>query len=145
MSDSSSSSSSSSSPHPKSSSTSTSSATTMTTTSLNLRSSIKSAVEATNSVLSAAECAADDASSAALSRVRSIGRQARGVASKALAAYDARASYGPPLVAGSALALGGLAAMRRGRAPGAVAGLLGGAGAYAVVYGVPIYPPTKRD
>ena len=99
-----------------------------------LRGGIKAAVKTTNVALSTMEDTTNAATTAMLSRVRVIGRQASFATGKAMAVYNDRKNYGPQIVAGTAIALGGLVTVRRGRFPGALAGVAGGGTAYVGVY-----------
>jgi len=102
---------------------------------ISLKTSIKKVVEVTNSTLATFEQTTDETSSAFVSRIMSRGRQARSIATRGVAAYEQRGSYGPQIVAGTALVVGGVVALRRGKLPGALACGLGGAAAYGNVYG----------
>jgi len=101
--------------------------------------SIKQFVSLTNSTLASFEKSTDEASSALVSRLQSLGKQGRHVAAKAISAYDARGHYGPQIVTGAAVLVGGAVALRAGKVPGAFAGGLGGLMAYENVYGLNNY------
>ena len=106
--------------------------------------SISSAVSITNAALARVEEKTEVVSNSVLSRMRSVGNQARHVFSNALVLYERRGQYGPQLVAGSALAFGGIIGLRRGRIPGIVVGSMAGATAYANVYGVASFGLKKK-
>mmetsp|Transcript_11385 Transcript_11385/g.17098 ORF Transcript_11385/g.17098 Transcript_11385/m.17098 type:complete len:145 (-) Transcript_11385:279-713(-) len=102
-----------------------------------VRSGIKTSVKHTNELLASLEISVTEANSNFVSRMSSLGRQFRYVASRGARMYDVREQYGVPIVAGSATVLGGATALRRGKGPGAIVGLLAGSAAYAAVYGMP--------
>ena len=60
-----------------------------------------------------------------------------------MATYEHRGQYGPQIVAGTALVLGGAVALRTGKIPGVLAAGLGGAAAYGNVYGYEDYSATS--
>eukprot|EP00585_Thalassiosira_rotula_P013565 CAMPEP_0196131652 /NCGR_PEP_ID=MMETSP0910-20130528/1564_1 /TAXON_ID=49265 /ORGANISM="Thalassiosira rotula, Strain GSO102" /LENGTH=147 /DNA_ID=CAMNT_0041391135 /DNA_START=128 /DNA_END=571 /DNA_ORIENTATION=+ len=98
--------------------------------------SIKQFVNLTNSALSTFEQATDESSTMVVSRLRQLGTQTRHIAARAMSTYDHRAQYGPQIVAGTAVFMGGIMALRTRRMPvGVVAGGLGGAAAYGNIYG----------
>lgn len=106
--------------------------------------SIKQLVSLTNSTLSTFEQATDESSALVVSRVLQVVRQARHVATRAASTYEHRGQYGPQIVAGTAVVLGGAVALRTGRLPAAVvSGGLGGAAAYGNVYGYEDYSATS--
>lgn len=98
--------------------------------------SLSAAVSATNAALAQVEDKTGAASSTVLSRVRSVGSQARTLFRDGFVLYERRGQYGPQLVASSALLFGGIAGLRRGRVPGAFVGSAAGVGAYANIYGI---------
>ena len=98
--------------------------------------SLSMAVSVTNATLAQVEEKTGAASSTVLSRVRSIGSQARTLFRDGFVLYERRGQYGPQLVAGSALLFGGIVGLRRGRVPGALIGSAAGVGAYANIYGI---------
>ena len=98
--------------------------------------SLSMAVSVTNAALAQVEEKTGAASSTVLSRVRSVGGQARGFFRDVFVLYERRGQYGPQLVAGSALLFGGIVGLRRGRLPGAIVGSAAGVGAYANIYGI---------
>ena len=100
---------------------------------------IKKIVDVTNCTLASFEQTTHNTSSAFVSRITSIGKQARYIATRGMATYEQRGSYGPQIVAGTAIAVGGAVALRRGKFPGALASGLGGAAAYGNVYGYQDY------
>lgn len=53
---------------------------------------------------------------------------------KVLTVYERRHEFGPHIVVGTGLLVGGVVSLRRGRLPGAFVGLLGSGIAYGVVY-----------
>lgn len=110
---------------------------------ISLKTSIKKVVDVTNSTLATFEKATDESSTAFVSRLTSVGKQARHIANRTMTAYENRTSYGPHFVAGTALLVGGAVALRRGKFTGAFAGALGGAVAYGNVYGYQNYSTTS--
>lgn len=105
---------------------------------------IKQAVNLTNSTLSSFEQAADESSTMFVSRLQQLGRQARHIATRAVSTYEQRTQYGPQIVAGSAVVMGGVIALRTRRLPaGVVAGGLGGAAAYGNIYGYDDHSATS--
>lgn len=98
--------------------------------------SLSSAVSVTNDALARVEEKTDVISITVLSRMRSVGNQASHVFRDALVVYERRGQYGPQVVAGSALAFGGLVGLRRGRIPGVLVGSMAGATTYANIYGL---------
>lgn len=104
---------------------------------IELKSTIKTAVSKTNEVLSTLEVQKDMTSNMVGSRIRPLVFQAKQVAQKAVIIYESRQHYAPQIIAGSAATIGLLVSVRRGKVPGALMGTVGGAGAYAAVYGQP--------
>ena len=98
--------------------------------------SLSAAVSATNAALAQVEEKTGAASLTVLSRMRSVGNQARHIFRDGFVLYERRGQYGPQLVAGSALLLGGIVGLKRGRIPGALVGSAAAAGSYANVYGI---------
>lgn len=97
---------------------------------------LSTAVSATNATLAQVEEKTGAASLTVLSRMRSVGNQARHIFRDGFVLYERRGQYGPQLVAGSALLLGGIVGLKRGRIPGALVGSAAAAGSYANVYGI---------
>ena len=110
---------------------------------ISLKAAIKKIVDVTNRTLAVFEQTTDDTSTAFVSRFTSLVRQAKNIATRGMAAYDHRGNYGPQIVGGTALVVGGAVALRRGRFPGAFAGGLGGAVAYGNIYGYQDYYLAK--
>ena len=102
-----------------------------------LRAGIKSSVKSTNTLLASMEQTFIVNQSNFVSRLTSFQRQLRFVLNRAIVAYQARQQYGPEIVSSSALVLGGVTALRRGKIPGATVGIMAGSAAYAAVYGIP--------
>src|SRR6056300_529558 len=73
---------------------------------ISLKTSIKTFVDVTNSTLATFEQATNESSTAFASRLMSFGRQARLFATRTMSVYDQRGSYGPQVVAGTALLVG---------------------------------------
>ncbi|KAL3764401.1 hypothetical protein ACHAWU_004574 [Discostella pseudostelligera] len=128
-----------------------SSTTTTTSTSSNnnkssndpLLESIKQCVSITNSTLAIFEEATYHTSSSFVSRLRELAKQGRYIATRANAYYEQRGQYGALAVAGSAAVVGGVVALRMGKAPGAVAASVAGAAAYGNIYGYEDYSATS--
>jgi hypothetical protein len=107
--------------------------------------SISSAVSITNAALAQVEEKTDDFSTSVISRMRSFGSQASHVFRDTMVLYERRGQYGPQLVAGSALAFGGIVGLRRGRIPGVLVGSMAGGTAYANIYGIESFGLKKSD
>lgn len=110
----------------------------------NLKCTIKSSVKATNAALAIMEESYVSTQSNFVSRLGSLQRQGRFVAEKAIRAYQAREQYGPQVVGSSAVVLGGITTLRRGKLPGVAVGMMAGSAAYAAVYGIPIYTKVEK-
>eukprot|EP00985_Skeletonema_marinoi_P007607 scaffold3348_cov79-Skeletonema_marinoi.AAC.1 len=110
---------------------------------ISLKAAIKKVVNVTNSTLATFEQTTDESSTAFASRLTSLARQAKFIATRGMATYEQRGNYGPQIIGGTALVVGGAVALRRGRFPGALAGGLGGAAAYGNIYGYQDYYPAK--
>lgn len=110
---------------------------------ISLNAAIKKVVNVTNSALAVFEQTADETSTAFVSRFTSLARQAKYIATRGMATYEHRGNYGPQIVGGTALVVGGAVALRRGRFPGALAGGLGGVAAYGNIYGYQEYYTAK--
>ena len=109
-----------------------------------LKSTVHSAVVSTNQFLSTLEHTADSVTEAVRGPTAAGLEQATAFTKQAVAVYDRRYEYGPYLVGGTGVLTGGVVALRRGRVPGALAGLLAGGLAYAVVY-VPLEDVVGLD
>jgi len=109
-----------------------------------LRQFVKGTVDATNHTLACMEHSYNDAQEFVSSRIRPLYRQMSYAGSRILDLYEQRQLYGPQIIGSSSVLLGGLTAVRRGRIPGAFMGVMAGAGAYAAVYGVKVYPSKKN-
>mmetsp|Transcript_29280 Transcript_29280/g.60004 ORF Transcript_29280/g.60004 Transcript_29280/m.60004 type:complete len:143 (-) Transcript_29280:310-738(-) len=101
--------------------------------------SIKKFVAATNSTLAALEETTTTSSTALISRLRSLGHQGSVIASRAISTYEHRGQYGPQVVAGAVLLVGGAVGLRSGKIPGILAAGAGGAAAYGNIYGFQDY------
>jgi hypothetical protein len=101
-----------------------------------LRKSIHETVVATNSLLSTLEQKSGEISQPVYTTLKSVEREGSNLASKAFQVYERRHEFGPHLVIGSGLTIGGLVALRRGRFSGAVSGALAAGLTYATVYEV---------
>jgi hypothetical protein len=96
-----------------------------------LKSNLRSAIQSTNRALASLE----DFLDTKVSKPVNYGLEQGSVLSeKVIYAYERRHEYGLPLVATSAAVVGGVVGLRRGRLPGAVAGLVSGGLAYTVIY-----------
>jgi len=102
---------------------------------------IKASVEQTNNILSQLEITKQDIdfriNSFASSRLQPLMYQMKNVVNKAIVLYSQREYYGPQIVAGSAIAVGGLVTLRRGRLPGFFTAGVTGTGTYTAIYGAP--------
>ena len=110
---------------------------------ISLKAAIKKVVNVTNSTLATFEQTTDESSTAFASRLTSLARQTKYIATRGMATYEQRGNYGPQIIGGTALVVGGAVALRRGRFPCAFAGGLGGAAAYGNIYGYQDYYPAK--
>lgn len=93
-------------------------------------------VAATNSTLASFEQTTQESSTMFASRLSALGRQMAYVSSRAAAGYESRRDYGPQLIGGAALVVGGVVGLRTGKIGGALAGGLGGTAAYENIYGI---------
>jgi hypothetical protein len=101
-----------------------------------LRKSIHESVVATNTFLGALEKKTGEISQPVYTTLKSVEHEGSNVASKAFQVYERRHEFGPHLVVGSGLTIGGLVALRRGRFSGAFSGALAAGLTYATVYEV---------
>lgn len=95
-----------------------------------LKSGVHSTVEKTNRFLSFLE----DSVEKARQPVSKGLQEGSALSKKVYNMYERRVEFGPYLVLGSGVLFGGMVALRRGRVPGAFAGLVSGGLAYAFVY-----------
>jgi len=96
-------------------------------------------VAATNRALATAEAQSKQWTQSVVRTVesveRTITREGSNMASEVLSMYNmARIQYGPQLVVGSGLVVGGIVALRRGRFTGTLSGLLSGTAVYSIMY-----------
>ncbi len=110
---------------------------------ISLKAAIKKVVDVTNYTLAIFEQNTEETSTAFVSRFTSLVRQAKYIATRGMTTYEQRGNYGPQIIGGTALVVGGAVALRRGRFPGALAGGLGGAAAYGNIYGYQDYYSAK--
>lgn len=99
-----------------------------------LKSSIKSAVESANNVLAALEAQADKYGKPVITSLHNIQHEGEIVANKASHFYEKRKQYGPEIIGGSALVVGGIVGLRRGRVPAVATAAATGFLAYVGVY-----------
>jgi hypothetical protein len=99
-----------------------------------LRKSIHETVVATNSFLGSLEKTSGEISEPLVKGLKSVEHEGSNLASKAFHVYERRHEFGPHLVIGSALTIGGLVALRRGRFPGAISGALTAGLTYVTLY-----------
>ena len=99
-----------------------------------LKSGIKVAVDATNDALASAEETTISVRKPIAEGVKTVEHEGSKAISEVWKAYEHRHEYGPHIVGGSALLVGGLVGMRRGRIPAAVSAALIGGLAYTFVY-----------
>ena len=114
-------------------------------TDISLNAAIKRVVDMTNRTLAIFEQTTEETSTAFASRLTSFARQARYVATRGISIYEQRGNYGPQIVGGAAVVVGGAVALRRGRFPGALAGGVSAAAAYGTVYGYEDYYNTAKS
>merc|ERR1719410_399875 len=100
-----------------------------------LRTWIKLLVSSTNNALASLEHTTNVTSTNFVSRLTPIARQLRYAAGKVAQGYSNRQFYGPPIIVGSALLVGSIASLRRGKMVGGFAGILTAGGLYTNIYG----------
>jgi hypothetical protein len=103
---------------------------------VDLNSAIKAGVQKTNSLLATLESEKVQTSTIVSSRLRPLLNQGYKYAQKGVVLYERRKYYGPQIIGGTAVVVGGLVGIRRGKIPGMFMGGLGGAGSYSFVYGI---------
>jgi hypothetical protein len=91
-------------------------------------------VESVNTFLSAVHDTADSFRGPILKGIDTVESGSSVIATKAMFMYERRHEFGPHIVGGSAIAVGGLTAVRRGRVPGVLVGVMTGGLAYLAVY-----------
>jgi hypothetical protein len=99
-----------------------------------LRKSIHETVVATNGFLGLLEKTSGELSQPLGKGLKTVEHEGSNLASKAFLVYERRHEFGPHLVVGSALTIGGLVALRRGRFSGAISGALTGGLTYVTLY-----------
>lgn len=99
-----------------------------------LKSSIKSGVESANNVLAGLEESADKYGKPVVTSLHNIQHEGEIAANKATQFYDKRKQYGPEIIGGSALVVGGIVGLRRGRVPAVATAAATGFLAYVGVY-----------
>jgi hypothetical protein len=99
-----------------------------------LRKSIHETVVATNGFLGSLEKTTGEISQPLVQGLKVVEHEASYLASKGLHVYERRHEFGPHLVVGSALTVGGLVALRRGRFSGAISGALTAGLTYVTLY-----------
>ncbi|ACI65725.1 predicted protein [Phaeodactylum tricornutum CCAP 1055/1] len=99
-----------------------------------VKNGIRKAVEATNRLLASLETTTDSVSKPLAKGVKKVEQEGSYLAGQVMRVYERRYEYGPHLVAGSALAVGGLMTLRRGKILGAASAALSGGLAYVAVY-----------
>mmetsp|Transcript_91 Transcript_91/g.387 ORF Transcript_91/g.387 Transcript_91/m.387 type:complete len:168 (+) Transcript_91:89-592(+) len=109
-----------------------------------LKQGVKSAVESTNDALAKVEETTISIQTPVLESIKTAEEQGSLLASQGMRLYDRRHEYGPYIVGASAVAVGGLAALRGGRLPGVLAAALAGGVSYAAVY-EPVPLPDLPD
>ena len=106
-----------------------------------LRAIIKTSVTKTNILLSTLQTKKYEVdtqvNSFASSRIVPVMNKVKFAFQEVLGLYQQREYYGPQIVAGSALAVGSIVSLRRGRIPGVFTAATTGAGAYGAIYGIP--------
>jgi len=101
-----------------------------------LKPAIKTRVEDTNHFLASLEKKYNNTSTAIMSRVRPIVDKSMLYAEKTIELYKQRQMYGSQIIGGSALTIGLLVGLRRGRVPGFAWAGLTGTVTYLGVYGI---------
>lgn len=116
------------------------------TTSKSLRDHIHAAVEATNKFLATVQDTTESIRAPIVKGLHSVESGGSRVATKAMHVYERRHEFGPYLVAGSAVTVGGIVSFRRGRIPGALMGIMTGGLAYLAVYeSIPLQDIDKKE
>jgi len=101
------------------------------------RHGITTAVSTTNTLLAHLEQTNTTANTHIVSRIRPIGENLRVGLQRSFIAYEQRRNYGVPIVVGSAVVVGAVVGVRRGKIPAVVMSAATGLGSYVGVYGVP--------
>lgn len=112
---------------------------------LTVKSAIKKSVKATNEALGQLQETSEQISKPVVSRLSTLEKQAMHFAKRSLYMYERRRQYGPEIVLGSGAVLGGLVAARRGRIPGALAGIIAGSVSYLNIYTVDLIDWTPSS
>ncbi len=99
-----------------------------------LKSSIKAGVNSANKFLAGLEDKADEYGKPVVKSLQNIEREGEVVANKATKFYDQRKQYAPEIIGGSALLVGGIVGLRRGKLPAVTTGAAAGFLAYLGVY-----------
>mmetsp|Transcript_13659 Transcript_13659/g.24730 ORF Transcript_13659/g.24730 Transcript_13659/m.24730 type:complete len:149 (+) Transcript_13659:151-597(+) len=100
-----------------------------------IRAPIKSAVGFTNATLADVEEAYHNVKSEVMPNLEAAATTVQAGAQHVVTVYEKRRQYGPAIIGGTAVVMGGLVTLRRGKVPGAFVGALSAAGAYVGVYG----------
>jgi hypothetical protein len=103
------------------------------------KSSIKSAVQHTNEILAGLEETSDKITKPAMENYRHLEKKSENALKQAGHYYDRRKQYGPHLVIGSALLVGGFVGLRRGRVPAVATGAVTGFVTYLGVYEIELH------
>jgi hypothetical protein len=99
-----------------------------------LRKSIHETVVATNGLLGSLEKTSGEISQPLVKGLKIVEHEGSNMASRAFHVYERRHEFGPHLVVGSALTIGGLVALRRGRFSGLFSGALTAGLTYVTLY-----------
>lgn len=99
-----------------------------------LKSSIKAGVNSANKFLAGLEDTADKYGKPVVKSLQNVEREGEAFASKATKFYDQRKQYAPEIIGGSALLVGGIVGLRRGKLPAVATGAATGFLAYLGVY-----------
>ena len=99
-----------------------------------LKKSIKSGVESANTALAGLQERADKVGQPLVKSLHTVQHEGAIVANKATELYTKRKQYGPEIIAGSSLLVGGIVGLRRGRVPAVVSGAATGFLTYVGVY-----------
>lgn len=104
-----------------------------------LKSSIKAGVNSANNILASLEEQADRYGKPVVKSLHDIQHEGEIVANKASVFYEKRKQYAPEIIGGSALLVGSIVGLRRGRLPALATGAATGFLAYLGVYEIDLH------
>jgi hypothetical protein len=99
-----------------------------------LKSSIKTGVEKTNKALAGLEESSEKIGHPVVEALKSVKHEGEIAAHHIGSLYESRKEYGPQIIVGSSLLVGGIFGLRRGRVPAVVSGAATGLFTYVGVY-----------